>query len=122
MCSIVTSQGSAYGRFQRALRTGRLPQIHAAALELPHVELIDALRIVLLMRAADDERYDRAATRWLARFALERPSARLEDLQLALHALEALPYNERAARATLGRLCEAHGLRRVARALAEDYG
>lgn len=65
----------------------------------------------------DDERYDRAATRWLGRFALERPTARLEDLRLALHALEALPYNERAARQALGQLCEAHGLRRVVEAL-----
>jgi len=75
------------------------------------------LRIVLLMSGDDDERFDRAATRWLGRFALERPSARLEDLQLALHALEALPYNKDAARQTLGQLCEAHGLHRVVEAL-----
>lgn len=113
----MTSQGSAYGRFRKALNRGNLSLVHAAALELPHVDLVDALRIVLLMRGADDERYDRAATRWLGRFALERPSARLEDLQLALYALEALPYNEQAARETLGRLCEAHGLHRVVEAL-----
>ncbi|MCA1689041.1 MAG: hypothetical protein LC720_00890 [Actinobacteria bacterium] len=118
----MTSQGSAYGRFRRALNRGNLDLVHAAALELPHVDLVDALRIVLLMRGADDERYDRAAARWLGRFALERPSARLEDLQLALHALEALPYNELAARQTLGRLCEAHGLHRVVAALGGDRG
>jgi hypothetical protein len=110
----MTSQGSAYGRFRRALRAGNLNQVHAAALELPQVDLVDALAIVLLMSSDDDERYDRAATRWLARFALERPSARLDDLRLGLHALEALPYNGPAARATISRLCEAHGLRRVA--------
>jgi len=99
------------------LNRGDLNLVHAAALELPQVDLVDALRIVLLMSGEDDERYDRAATRWLGRFAVERPSARLEDLKLALHALEALPYNEHAARQTLGQLCEAHGLRRVAQAL-----
>jgi hypothetical protein len=113
----MTSQGSAYGRFRRALRSGNLNQVHAAALELPQVDLVDALAIVLLMSSDDDERYDRAATRWLARFALERPSARLEDLRLGLHALEALPYNGPAAKQTICGLCEAHGLRRVADAL-----
>lgn len=116
----MTSQGSAYGRFRKALNRGNLALAHAAALELPQVDLVDALRIVLLMRGVDDERYDRAATRWLGRFAVERPSARLEDLQLALHALEALPYNEQAARQTLGRLCEAHGLHRVMATLVPD--
>jgi hypothetical protein len=116
----MTSQGSAYGRFRKALNRGNLALAHAAALELPQVDLVDALRIVLLMRGVDDERYDRAATRWLGRFAVERPSARLEDLQLALHALEALPYNEQAARQTLGRLCEAHGLHRVTATLVPD--
>ncbi len=118
----MTSQGSAYGRFRRALRGGNIAQAHAAALELPRIDLVDALSIVLLMSAQDDERYDRAATRWLARFALERPSARLEDLQLALHALEALPYNEQAARQTIRGLCEAHGLRRAAEALGGPGG
>jgi len=114
----MTSQGSAYGRFRRALRAGNLNQVHAAALELPQVDLVDALSIVVLMSINDDERYDRAATRWLARFALERPSARLEDLRLGLHALEALPYNAPAAKQTISGLCESHGLRRVADALS----
>lgn len=51
-------------------------------------------------------------------FALERPSARLEDLQLGLHALEALPYNADAARQTIRELCRRHGLRRPAGAPA----
>jgi hypothetical protein len=111
-------QGSVYGRFQRALHAGDLELAHAAALELPRVDLVDALRIVLLMCKVDDARYDRAATRWLALFALERPSAGLKDLKLAMSTLEALPYNEAAAKETLGRLCELHGLRRVVEALA----
>lgn len=114
----MTSAGSPYSRFRRALRTGNLSLVQAAALELPAVDLADALAILLLMGSSDDERFDRAATRWLARFALERPSARLDDLQLGLHALEALPYSPDAAKQTIRALCERHGLRGAARALA----
>src|SRR4051812_24937866 len=39
----VTSDGSAYTRFRRALDTGNLPLVRAAAAELPHVDLADAL-------------------------------------------------------------------------------
>ncbi|GAC1435355.1 MAG: hypothetical protein NVSMB51_04630 [Solirubrobacteraceae bacterium] len=113
----MTSEGSPYSRFRRALRTGNLALVQAAALELASVDLADALSILLLMSARDDDRYDRAATRWIARFALERPSARLEDLQLGLTALEALPYSAGAARQTIRSLCERHGLGEVVRAL-----
>ncbi len=114
----VTSEGSPYSRFSRALRTGNLSLVQAAALDLPRVDLADALAILLLMSRADDARFDRAATRWLARFALERPSAGLKDLRLALHALEALPYSPAAAKQTIRTLCEQHGLRGAARVLA----
>lgn len=113
----MTSDGSAYSRFRRALRTGNLTVVQSAALELPTVDLADALAILLLMSTADDERFDRAATRWLARFALERPSVRLEDLQLGLNALEALPHNPDAAKDTIRALCGRHGLPSAARAL-----
>ena len=53
----VTSDGTAYGRFRRALRMGNLAQVRAAAAELPQVGLDDALAVVLLMDARDDERY-----------------------------------------------------------------
>jgi hypothetical protein len=39
----VTSEGHAYSRFQRALLTGNLNLIEAAAAELPRVGLDDAL-------------------------------------------------------------------------------
>ena len=106
----VSSSGSPYRRFRAALRSGNLTMVRAAAAELPGVGLLDALEICLLMSRSDDERYDRAATRWLARFACEVPSVRLDDLRLALHALEALPYNPVAARATLAEVCAGHGM------------
>jgi len=38
-----------------------------AALELPYVNLADALAVCLLMRRQKDERFERAAVRWPAR-------------------------------------------------------
>ena len=97
----VTSDGSAYGRFRRALRMGNLPQ----------VSLDDALAVLLLMGERDDERYGRAAVRWLARLVCERPGVGLTDLGLGLVALEALPYNREAAVTVLREICARHGVR-----------
>ena len=114
----MTSDGSPYARFQRALRNGRLSMVRAAAAELPRVELDDALSICLLMSEQDAERYERAAVRWLARLSLEVPTVRIEDLRAGLLAFEALPENPGGARAALADLCARHGLHRAARALA----
>jgi hypothetical protein len=107
----VTSDGTAYGRFRRALRMGNLAQVRAAAAELPQVGLDDALAVVLLMDAHDDERYERAAVRWLARLVSERSSVGLADLGLGLTALEALPENREAAISVLTEICARHGVR-----------
>ena len=76
----MTSSGSPYARFRRALATGNLAVVRAAAAELPAVDLADALAICLLMSVRDDERFERAAVRWLARLALERPGIGLGEL------------------------------------------
>jgi hypothetical protein len=94
----MTSEGSPYARFQRALRIGRLSLVRAAAAELPRVELDDALSICLLISEQDTERYERAAVRWLARLSLEVPTVRIEDLRAGLVAFEALPENPLGAR------------------------
>src|SRR4051812_50179434 len=70
----VSVRGSPYVRFKRALATGNLSLVRAAAAELPAIDLGDALAICLLMSDRDDERFERAAVRWLARLALERPA------------------------------------------------
>jgi hypothetical protein len=121
MCEhvFVSSTGSPYARFRRAVATGNLSLVHAAAAELPHVDLQDALRICLLMSAQDDERFERAAVRWLARASLETPTMRLDDLRMGLIAFEAMPYNSSAARQTLAQLCAAHRLEEAARVLSE---
>ena len=67
----VTSDGSPYARFRRALATENEHLILAAARELPQIALNDALRICLVLRDGDPDRYERAAVRWLGRFALE---------------------------------------------------
>jgi hypothetical protein len=67
----MTSDGSAYVRFRRALEIGNELLVVAAARELPRVALDDALRICLVLREGDPDRYQRAAVRWLGRFALE---------------------------------------------------
>src|SRR4051812_377534 len=51
------------------------------------MNLADALSIVLLMAAKRDPAYERAAAKWLIRFARERPHAGLDDLKTALDAL-----------------------------------
>ncbi len=108
----VSVKGSSYARFQRALAGGKLDQICDAAAELPHIELSDALQICLIMGAAEDARFDRAAARWLARFVLERPRVGLEDLRRAVSALRALPQDPPRARRALGALCVEHGVMR----------
>lgn len=53
------------------------------------LDLGDALSLVILYAAADDPRFDRAATRWIGRFCVEeKPS--LSELQAAVSALALL--------------------------------
>ena len=115
----MTSDGSPYARFQRALRIGRLSLVRAAAAELPRIDLDDALSICLLISEQDEERYERAAVRWLARMSLEVPTIRIEDLRAGLLAFEALPENPVGARTALADLCVRHGLERAARGLVD---
>jgi hypothetical protein len=106
----VTSDGSPYSRFRRALQTGNEALVTATALELPRVALDDALRICLVLRNGDPGRYERAAVRWLGRFALEAREATINDLRLAADALDALPADAAEAMERLQRLCVARGV------------
>jgi hypothetical protein len=106
----MTSQGSAYGRFRRALQQGNLQLVRASAGELPTIRLDDALRVCLLIRDRDPQRYERAALRWVARFAVEAQAATLGDVQAAARALAQLPSEPDDAMGQLQRLCLAHQL------------
>jgi hypothetical protein len=102
--TFVTSQGSAYARFRRALKTGNMAIIRSAAGELPHVDLVDALAVCVAIRRAEPDRFERAALRWLARFCVERREVTLSEVQRAAWAFENIS-DEPAALETLQRLC-----------------
>jgi hypothetical protein len=106
----VTSDGNPYSRFRRALATGNEALVTAAALELPRVALDDALRICLVLRGGDPARYDRAAVRWLGRFALEGRDVTIDDLRVAAEALDALPEQAADAMERLQHLCLDRGV------------
>ena len=106
----MTSEGSPYTRFRRALDSGNELLVLDAARELPQVTLEDALRICLVLRDGDPVRYDRAAVRWLGRFALEARTATLADLRAAAFALAALPAATGEAMEQLQQLCLACGV------------
>jgi hypothetical protein len=106
----VTSEGSPYARFRRALETGNELLVLGAARELPQIALDDALRICLVLRDGDPGRYERAAVRWLGRFALEARAVTIRDLRAAAAALEALPTRTADATEQLQGLCVARGI------------
>jgi hypothetical protein len=81
--------GSAYARFQRSLATGDLQLIRCAAAELPQVDLGDALAVCMAIREAEPERFERAALRWLARYALERAGS-VADVRAATEAFSCM--------------------------------
>ena len=85
--TFVTSQGSAHGRFQRAIQRGNVLAAETAIRELGGLNLGDALAFVLLLAHADPGRFERAAVRWAGRLALEAPLTTLADAQLALAAM-----------------------------------
>ena len=78
-------KGGSCARFRRALDTGNLTLVRAAAAELPTINLDDTLRIRLPLRA-DPPHYERAVIRWLGRLCLERPDTTLTELKLAVAA------------------------------------
>ena len=106
----MTSDGSPYQRFRRALATGNAALVTAAALELPRIALDDALRICLVLRGGDPARYERAAVRWLGRFALEARNVTIDDLRVAADALDALPDHATEAMEQLQQLCLERGV------------
>jgi hypothetical protein len=99
----VSTKGSSYARFRRAIDTGNLTIVKAAAAELPTINLDDALRVCALFRA-DPSRYEAAVIRWLGRLCLERPETTITELRVALAAFERLPDEPEEAEAGLRRL------------------
>jgi hypothetical protein len=103
--TFVSDAGSAYSRFQRALTTGNLTIIRAAAAELPAIRLGDALQVCVLLRDREPERYERAAVRWIGRFCVERPDVTLEDVDHARAAFQIMRRDPERALGILQTLC-----------------
>lgn len=95
--------GSSYPRFQRALATGNLQLIRAAAAELPRVDLGDALSVCMAIRDAEPERFERAALRWLARYAVEK-AASVAEVRAAADAFAVMVQRPEDALVSLQRL------------------
>jgi hypothetical protein len=86
----VTSQGHAYIRFQRALLTKNVRLVDAAARELQHVGLEDALRILIVLAEKRDQRFRAGSGAFAARVTTERRLS-LTDARYVLALAEALP-------------------------------
>ncbi len=90
----MTSQGTAHGRFQRAIHRRHLNAAEMAAREMGGLSLSDALALCELLANADPARYERAALRWLQRFIDERLPP-LSEVTLAASALAELRHGHR---------------------------
>jgi hypothetical protein len=88
----MTSQGSAHGRFSRAIQRRDPFSAELAAREMGGLGLHEALDLCVLIAEAKPERYARAAIRWHGRLELEAPTLTLAEAQLALAALAQLPH------------------------------
>ena len=115
----MTSQGSPYSRFRRALDSGNMLIIRAAAAELPRIGLEHAAAMLLVLERSDPANYERAALRWLAMLCQQRDSTLdLLGVAQAAAALDALPSRRPAACASLAAVCERAGLTDAARAFS----
>jgi hypothetical protein len=113
----VTSQGSPYGRFRRALDRKNATIALAAATELDHISLPDALELVLLL-IDDPRRFRRAALRWHARYCGELSDVGFEEAHAVLACLAGLAGRRpKAAAAALAELVHRRGLERASEAL-----
>ena len=81
-CSM-TSKGHAYARFRRALDHGNALAALAAAGELPHVGLSDALEPCLALRG-DPRRFESAVVRRHGRYVTETRGVSLAESQAVL--------------------------------------
>src|SRR6476469_2345566 len=90
----MTSQGTAHGHCQRAIRSRHVQNAEMAAREMGGLSLADALLLCELLASTDVARYERAALRWLQRFIDERLPP-LTELALAASALAELRHGRR---------------------------
>ena len=104
----MTSQGTAHGRFTRAIQQRNLWAAESSLRELGTPTLEDALAYLDLLAEQKPEKLERACVRWHGRLETEAPFLSMAESQLALAALASLCAGERDAIGVLQRL-----LRRV---------
>jgi hypothetical protein len=85
----MTSQGTAAGRFQRAIQQRNVFRADLAARELGTLSLSEALSLCLLYEAVGDPRFERAFQRWRSRVHREK-ALRHEQVELLSAAAGAL--------------------------------
>jgi hypothetical protein len=90
----MTSQGTAHGRFERAIHRRHIQAAEMAAREMGGLSLADALLLCELLANVDPARYERAALRWLQRFIDERLRP-LTEVAIAASALAELRHGNR---------------------------
>ena len=88
----MTSQGTAHGRFQRAIHRRHVQAAEMAGREMGGLSLADAL--CELLAKTDPARHERAALRWLHRFIDERLPP-ITEVALAASALAELRHGNR---------------------------
>jgi hypothetical protein len=86
----MTLQGTAYGRFTRAIRNRNLLNAEIAAREIGELSLPDVLAFCRLLAEVDPPRFDRAIARWHVRFVLEAQRITAGEAALALLTAQAL--------------------------------
>ena len=112
----MTSQGTASGRFTRALKTRNLFQAELALREMRDPSLLVLGDYLELLADARPDKFDKAAVKWHGRLELESAVLTLAESQLALSALGALRAGDKDAIAILRRL-----LRRVRPTLLREF-
>ena len=91
----MTSQGSAHGRFTRAIQQRKLWAAEMSLRELRTPALEAALSYLALLAEVKPEKLERAAVRWHGRLETEATFLSLAESQLALAALGSLCAGER---------------------------
>jgi hypothetical protein len=91
----VTAQGHPRAIFSRAIERGNVVVAESVAREMGRLTLEEALRLLFLYAEHDPIKFERAALRWLARYATEGKAVSLLKAQLALSALAELRAGER---------------------------
>jgi hypothetical protein len=103
----MTSQGTAHGRFSKALKRRNLFAVELAIREMGGlVSLHEALDYLDLLAEVKPEKLEQAALRWHGRLELEASVMTMAESQLALAALASLCAGERGAIGLLRKLVQ----------------